>query len=117
MDPARHFQWDSPDKSPLPAPFIVNWSGSIYFPEGYGKNSLAINTDGAAELLIDGKSVLKTFANGLQLTAASMPFVGGFHTFTLTYHSNPNLKELTLLWKNSNPDFVSIPRSVYLTLL
>jgi len=113
LDSALHFQWDSSDKSPLPAPFSAKWNGSIYFPNGYGNYTFAINTDGAAELSIDGKSVLKTFANGLQLTTASMPFTGGFHTFTLTYHSGPNPKELTLLWKSSNLDFVSIPRSVF----
>jgi hypothetical protein len=113
QDPALHFQWDSSDKAPLPAPFSVKWSGSIYFPNGYGKYSFAINTDGAAELLIDGKSILKTSADGSQSISTPTPFIGGFHAFTLIYHSGPNPKELTLLWKNSNPDSIPIPNSVF----
>jgi hypothetical protein len=113
QDTAINFQRDLSDKLPLPAPFSAKWSGSIYFPDGYREYGFAINTDGAAELLIDGKSVLKTSANGLQVTSVSSPFIGGFHTFVLNYHSGINPKELTLLWKSSDSDFVSIPRSVF----
>jgi hypothetical protein len=113
QDSSLHFQWGSLNKSPLPAPFSAKWSGSIYFPDGYGTYSFEIITDGIAEFIIDGRSVLKTPENGRQLPSASLSFVGGFHTFTFTYHSGSHPKELSLLWKSTKPDFVTIPRSVF----
>ncbi len=113
QDTAFRFRWDSIDKPPLSAPFSARWSGSIYFPDGYGEYGFTIHTDGAAELWIDGESVFKTSADGLHVPSISKTFVGGFHTFILTYHSGPNPRELTLLWSGPISDFASIPPAAF----
>ena len=110
-DPALQFQWATSDKAPLPAPFSVKWSGSIYLPNGYGQYSFAVHTDGAAELLIDGKSILDTATRDVQSASASL--IGGFHSLTLIYHSQSSPKELSLLWKDSTSNFVTVPRSAF----
>lgn len=101
------YLWDSKEATPLPAPFSAKWSGSIYFPYGHGDYSFLIQTDGNAELFIDGDSILVTQEN--QLISETVELVSGFHTFVLTYTSGIDPKELTLSWKKTNTEFVAIP--------
>lgn len=112
LDAPLDFLWDSAEDLPLPAPFSARWTGSIHLPQ-YKEYEFAIQTDGAATLLIDEKPILEAPPGGQGPVASSVLLAGGFHAFSLTYHSGAQPGELSLLWKDSDGNFVPIPRQAF----
>jgi hypothetical protein len=108
------FDWT---KSPPPVspPFNARWEGSLLARRGQGTYVFEVESDGAAELWIDDRLVLRHGA-GVRKTSKSVDLVGGFHPITLVYRSGPRPAGLDLHWGELGSAPVPIPASALCTL-
>lgn len=95
----------------LKAPLSIRWTGWLHLSPA-GPVRLALRTAGWAELIVDGRSILKTGPQRAYagLTETSSRLAAGFHQVELKYaYSAGPLPGLTWLWSRGDDELRPIP--------
>ena len=100
------FDWQA-EAAPLPAPFNVQWKGSIFIPR-YGRYTIAIESLGRSVVRIDGDVVVENPSTGLRASEEGVDYVEnnldlakGLHAIEVSYVQEGEEGGIKLYWASA----------------
>jgi len=94
-------------KPPLPAPFYVEWQGSL-FAQRYGTYILALESSGSGQVLVDGTPVI-TSTGGL--AERPLALAQGLHALRIHVVEEKGPGKIRLLWTTPGGGREVVPRT------
>jgi 4-amino-4-deoxy-L-arabinose transferase-like glycosyltransferase/sugar lactone lactonase YvrE len=92
------FDWQA-ENAPLPAPFNVQWEGSIFVPR-YGRYTIAIESLGPSVVRIDGDVVVES-EEGVDYVENNLDLAKGLHAIEVSYAQEGEEGGIKLYWASS----------------
>jgi hypothetical protein len=109
VDREINFDWSR--TLPLPAPFSVEWTGSILIPEG-GTYTFGLVADDGATLTIDGQIVVDASHNLLQKRTGTINLPPGLHPIQVRYFNTLFGGSIRLSWMQTGRPEQIVPAEV-----